>query len=272
MSRKSSKNDLRGGQLNLAASIYLEYGSDITALLERMHKDIRREMAQVFEASATDHAQDASEVSQARIAINRLDEKWSGIFAKWAKKYTDRMIRKVERNSMTTLGMSLKQISALATLKPIMSPQIEEVMKASTLEAANLIKTLPQEYLADVQGQVMRSITKGQGLQDLVPYLNDKYKQNIRKARTVARDQTHKAYTNLQRARMEKLGIKKFEWIHSGAGKEPRKLHQELNGKIFSFDDPPYIGDMYGQQVHGMPGELPNCRCTLRPVIEFMEE
>ena len=273
MSQNRTKtNSIHGGQLNVAASIYMEYSDTITALIERMAKDIKKELIKVFEQNVMDAAMDASITSQGRIVLNALLEKWNKEFSKKAKSSTDKMIRKVERNSATTLGLSLKQISEDVSLKMTLSPEIEEVMKASTLEAANLIKTLPQQYLADVQGQVMRSITTGRGLQDLVPYLNTKYRQNIRKARNVARDQTNKAYNNLQKARLQKLGIQKFEWMHSGAGKEPRKLHQELNGKIFSFDDPPYIGDMYGQRIYGIPGEMIFCRCKMRPILEIANE
>jgi len=200
-----------------------------------------------------------------------LLNKWEPLFNKWSKRATNRMIKQVERNSAATLGMSLKDVSEEMTISRagLMTPDIQEIMKASTEEAANLIKTIPQKYLAEVQGQVMRSITSGEGLKDLVPYLNTKYKQNIRKARSVAQDQTRKAYNNLNAERMKKLGVKKFIWIHSGGGKEPRELHKRLNGKECSYDDPPYIGDMYGKPVYGLPGEMINCRCTQKPLINF---
>jgi len=48
----------------------------------------------------------------------------------------------------------------------------------------------------------------------------------------IARDQVSKATSALNAARMKGLGIRKFEWIHSGGGKEPRKLHEEMSGNI----------------------------------------
>ncbi len=267
------KPDLVGKPLNLAASIPQEYAQSIIKMIDRMAKDTKRELKNLFEEHASDSAMDASVTSQARILINALLGKWEPLFNEWAKKSTKRMIKQVERNATSTLGMSLKEISENVTISRagLMDADIQEIMKASTEEAANLIKTLPQQYLADVQGQVMRSITTGKGLEDLVPYLNTKYKQNIRKARNVAQDQTRKAYNNLNAGRMKKMGIKKFIWIHSGGGKEPRELHKKLNGKECSYDDPPYIGEMYGQEIYGLPGQLPNCRCTQKPVINLEE-
>jgi SPP1 gp7 family putative phage head morphogenesis protein len=109
-------------------------------------------------------------------------------------------------------------------------------------------------------------------MQDLIPFLDAKYGQNIRHARNVAHDQTRKAFTNISTARLKAAGVKKFEWRHSHGGRTPRKLHEELNGKVFSYDDPPYIGDMYGQKVYGLPSQMPNCRCFAKPIIDFGDE
>jgi SPP1 gp7 family putative phage head morphogenesis protein len=95
---------------------------------------------------------------------------------------------------------------------------------------------------------------------------------SMRRAKNIAYDQTRKAFNNINKARMDKLGIREFEWLHSGGSTHPRKLHQELSGKIFSLDDLPIIGTMYGEEVRGIPGQLPNCRCKMLPVISFNEE
>ena len=67
---------------------------------------------------------------------------------------------------------------------------------------------------------------------------------------------------------MQGLGVKKFKWLHSMGGKEPRPLHKNvLNGNVYSFDDPPVIDERTGER--GLPGVLINCRCRMLPVIEF---
>ena len=115
----------------------------------------------------------------------------------------------------------------------------------------------------------MRSITTGNGMKDLVHYLTKKYNGDIKRARLTAADQTRKAYQSINTARLQTLGVKKFVWIHSGGGKEPRPLHVKMSGNEYSFDDPPYIGMMYGNEVRGLPGDLPNCRCIYKPIINF---
>jgi len=213
---------------------------------------------------------DDSPVSQSRIAINRLLKKWNPIFAEWAKTYTDKMIERTLKNTSFTLGQSLREMSQELTINTdLIDGPLREIIKASTEEAANLIRLIPQQFLGRVQGAVMRSITSGNGMQDLIPTMNKFYHQQVRHARNVAYDQTRKAYNNINAGKMKSLGVKKFEWVHSAGGQHPRKLHQELNGKVFDLDDPPYIGEMYGEAVYGKPGDLPNCKCTMRPIISF---
>lgn len=130
-----------------------------------------------------------------------------------------------------------------------------------------LIKLIPQKYLGQVQGAVMRSITSGNGLKDLIPFMNEKYKQNTRHAKMVAYDQTRKAYNSIAAGRAQSAGVTEFEWIHSGGGKHPRIDHIALNGKKFRFDDPPVIDKRTGER--GLPGVAINCRCSFRPLVSF---
>jgi uncharacterized protein with gpF-like domain len=73
---------------------------------------------------------------------------------------------------------------------------------------------------------------------------------------------------------MDKLGIDKYEWLHSAGGQKPRQLHQHMSGKTYSLSNPPIIQQAKGSQpeVRGKPGDLINCRCRMVPIIQFEEE
>ena len=142
----------------------------------------------------------------------------------------------------------------------------------------DLIKTINANYLEQVKGAVNRSIQNGGGLETLVPNMNKFLKSEAQKtrnkAKNVALDQTRKAYNALNAARMERIGVKKFEWVHSGGGQSPREYHMAaapsgLNGGIFSIDDPPVIDQKTGEL--GLPGQAINCKCIMRPLIQFDE-
>ena len=94
--------------------------------------------------------------------------------------------------------------------------------------------------------------------------------KTVNRGVNIARDQTRKAYNNLNAARMRKVGVTEFIWRHSGGGRNPRDLHQNvLNGKKFSLDDLPVIDERTGET--GIPGQAINCKCTMEPVVTFGE-
>lgn len=259
---------IKGGVLNPSLSIARDFGADLNKLILRMHIDAKEELRKIFEVTATDSAMDDSITSQARIGLNKLLLKWEGKFSKEAKKLSERMTARTVKNVNVTLGMSLKEASKLVTLKfDATDDRLNEIIKASTQEAAGLIKLIPQKYIGQVQGAAMRSITTGQGLKDLIPFMNEKYKQNARHARLVAYDQTRKAYNSIAAGKAQAVGATEYEWIHSGGGKHPRIDHMEMNGKVYRFDDPPVIDKRTGEK--GIPGLAIGCRCTMRPIISF---
>ena len=270
MLKKQSKNNIVAGALRPNAGISTDYAKPIVNELELMFRDVQRELKKAFKENHYGQAMDASLASQSRILLNWLLRKWQPRFDEIAKSATNRMINRTLKNSTVTLRNSLKQaLPDLSIDTSFSNEQLQEVIKASTLEAANLIKIIPYKFLNEVQGQVMRSITTGKGMEDLVPFLTKKYKGNVKHARLVALDQTRKAYQSINTTRLKTLGVKKFIWIHSGGGKEPRELHKRMSGNEYSFDSPPFIGVMYGNDVYGLPGDLPNCRCICKPVINF---
>jgi len=268
--KKLSKNNIIGSALRPNVGISNDYAKPIVNELGLMFRDVQRELKKTFKENHYGQAMDASLASQSRILLNWLLRKWQPRFDEIAKSATERMIQRTIKNSTITLRNSLKEaLPDLSIDTSFSNEQLQEVIKASTLEAANLIKIIPYKFLNEVQGQVMRSITTGKGMEDLVPFLTKKYKGNVRHARLVALDQTRKAYQSINTTRLKAIGVKKFIWIHSGGGKEPRELHIKMSGNEYSFDDPPFIGVMYGSDVHGLPGDLPNCRCICKPVLNF---
>jgi SPP1 gp7 family putative phage head morphogenesis protein len=274
---------LRGKPLIVAGQIGTEYGETLLKYIERMLATVEREFASLTATFAGDstgwaHAMDASVASQARILSNAMRDKFSKLFASIAQPAAEKMVERSSKDSATKLNVSLKEMSGQLVLKTdVFTDSLRDVLTATVAENVALIKRIPEKYLDKVQGQVMRSIQSGNGLADLQPELQ-KYGVQVRNwAKNVALDQTRKAYNGINAQRMQALGVKEFEWVHSGGSNHPREYHRDvLNGKIFSFDPeaenylPHLDGPNSGER--GIPGQAPYCRCTMRPIFRFDDE
>ena len=266
-------NTIKGPQLRVAVSIGSRYSAEIGRQVRAMIEDANSQILSLFENGDYDgdYGMDGNIGSQARITLNSLIEKWEKVFAQMASRVTTKMQDQVLANSTSAIQQTLKGFAGEnLTLNPgAISAQMREMLTASAAESTGLIKSIPSKYLEDLGGSVMRSIVSGKGMADLQPQLAIHAVSIKNWAKNTALDQTRKVYTHTNIARLKKAKIRKFEWVHSGGGAHPRKLHQEMNGKIYDMDNPPFIGVMYGRDVYGFPSDLPNCRCVLRPVLDF---
>ena len=277
---------LRGTRLNYNAGLQQKYEQNIARLIRYMAKETKREINDLYRSQlGVDYfrhqkevaAMDASFASQARILMNALMGKFTQLFETKSKSLAARMIEGTMKISQSSLYSSLKQLSGGLSLKTGVVPKgMEDVAKASIEENVSLIKSIPQQYFKDVTGAVMRSITTGRGIADLVPEIQKYNGQTERRGRNLALDQTRKAYNSINKQRMQAVGVKQFEWVHSGGGQVPRKSHQEMDGNIYSFDNLPIINLEQVKNGHaperGIPGQAINCRCTMVPVIKFDDE
>lgn len=269
---------LRGKPIPANSGVASWYAEKLEALARELDEATRKEVSRLFraEGQGLGYSQDASLASQSRILMNSLRRRMESLFSNKAEEFAEGMLKRASKANSAALHTSLKDLSGGVSLKTnFISGKLKERLKASVTENVGLISSIKEDYLGKVEGAVMRSVTTGNGLQDLVPQLEKIGGLSKNRARFIALDQTRKANAFIARQRMEDIGIKKFEWVHSGGSQKPRDYHRErhpngLNGGIFSFDDPPVIDTATGEK--GFPGQLVNCKCSMVPIIEFEQE
>ena len=277
---------LNGTGLNYNAAVQQKYVSALRKLVKQMTDDTKKQITRLFRGEIADEyfneqesltatAMDASLSSQARILTNALMRKFNRLFSMAAKPLAEKMVGGVEAASKTNLHVSLAKLSGGLSLPTgIVTPGTEEAATAAIADNVSYIKFIPQEYLKNVTGAVMRSITTGRGLADLLPEIRKYSTKSDARVKNLALDQTRKAYNSINKQRMQSMGVKQFKWMHSGGGQKPRQSHIDISGTIFNFDT------LYEEQAalgvpekdRGIPGHPVNCKCRMAPVIKFSEE
>ena len=255
---------LRGKRLNYNASIQAWYKRELQKLVNTMTSDVKKEVTKLFERLPVTPMGtiDESIGSQARILMNKLVEKFQSLFDLESKNLADFMLKRTLKSSESNLKASLKELSGGLTIKTnIVPPELTDAVTASIAENVALIKSIPQQYFKDITGAVMRSITSGEGMFELLPQVNKYGRLTARRAELLALDQTRKAYTTVNAIKLNKLGVKKFEWIHSGGGQTPRESHIKMDGLTFSFENLQEEQAKLGipKEDRGLPGYPVNC-------------
>lgn len=273
---RNRKVVLHGKRLNYNEGVRIEYQKKLLTLVRRMTDETERRIAALFRKGDAKRyfkeqrqvaTQDDTIYNQSKQLLNELNAKFKRLFNLNAKPTAQKMVANSNDVSASSLSSSLKDLTGLTIGTDFIPKSLTPVINASIAENVSLIKSVPDKYFSDITQSVMRSITTGNGLSDLVSDIQKYDAQTHRRVKNIAIDQTRKAYNNINKHRMMSVGYKKFKWLHSGGGQHPRKLHQAMSGNIYSFDDLPVIDENTGER--GIPGQAINCGCTMTPVYEF---
>lgn len=141
------------------------------------------------------------------------------------------------------------------------NPTIQAFIKAKIKENTSYITSMRDKYVAQLQSDIYRAISDGKGATELTNAIVKRTNMSYNHARLIANDQTGSILAELNKYRATHAGFEKYRWQSMEDGRV-RPKHQELDQKIFSYDDPD--GGDNGQ----LPGEPINCRCVALPVID----
>lgn len=191
----------------------------------------------------------------------------------------DHMIRKVSRITRnTTLNSwkkSVKQTLGVDLMKDYYSDSFyEEVMKRWVDDNVLRIQNIPTETLGEIQEIVLDGFRKGKSITAIGKDIQDKYTMSRDHARMIARDQISTLNAQITKMQQQDAGCRYYRWSDSRDSRV-RDCHRSLNGKVFSWDDPPEMwydtksrGRVYtGRRCH--PGEDYVCRCIAIPVFDI---
>ncbi len=146
-----------------------------------------------------------------------------------------------------------------------------------TQEAANIlsadwgynldlyIREWADSNIIKLRQDIQDNVFQGRRSKDMVDYISNNYKVSRRKAKFLARQETSLLLSKFKENRYKDSGITKYRWSTTG-DKKVRDRHDDLDNKVFTWDNPPVVDLKSGRKAH--PGEDFNCRCVAVPIIE----
>lgn len=273
MKTKTKNNKLHGGKLNYNVSVQSQYQNSIKFLFQELAQETLVLFKKNYSMDGKDLDMPSTTPAKIRKTINELLKKYKKLFDSRGTYYAKLMINKLLKLSEINLALEFRKVNPDLTLKTnYFSGELKEYTKAVIAENVNLIKSIPDEYLSKVEKIMYRAITNSDGATNVNKSIQKLTSISKRRIELMSLDQTRKIYSKVNAYRMQKLGVKKFEWIHSGGGRDPRPSHIAMNGKIFSFDNLPIINKenlKYEPPERGLPGQTYNCGCVMGFVYDY---
>ncbi len=199
-----------------------------------------------------------SDMPQLSVALSKYAE----LLKPWAKAVSGKMLAEVDRRDEAAwsemgreLGRNLRaEIRGAPTgaaMRELMDEQVD-LITSLPIKAAQRVHKLTIEGLSDstraaeVAKEIMRTghVTES-------------------RAKLIARTETSRTVSAMTKVRSEFVGSTQFIW-ETSQDSDVRHLHAKLQGKVFSWDDPPVAGEN-GERA--LPGAIYNCRCWASPII-----
>ena len=227
-------------------------------------------------------AMDVAEVSdllqtvgpvEAQSILNNIRDKWRGLFSGRTETFVKQWSTAVSEAQSAVFQESIEKAIGVDRALIIDGPALQYALDTSSMDAVQLIKSVPDNFFDDVQRATLNyyqgiPLPEDRTLAEEIQQLTG---HTFERARLIARDQTSKIHIAVTRARSEEIGVEEYIWRTAGdervAGSptapETNRIHgnhYKRNGKKFRWDSPPHDGH---------PGFAINCRCIAEPVIDI---
>jgi SPP1 gp7 family putative phage head morphogenesis protein len=160
------------------------------------------------------------------------------------------------KRSMETLGVVPPELTDY---------QLREIAKNYTNNLNKYIKKWTVQEINSLRKDVQQLTMQGYRSEAMENLILKHRNVSRNKAKFLARQETKLLVAEYRKNRFKQQGVTKYIWSTVLDGRE-RQLHKELNGRIFSWDNPPIIDANTGER--GNPGEAYNCRCQAIPVVD----
>lgn len=250
--------------------IGIQYNAKLQRLVRQVKRDIDAELMPLIRRLASQYVQDAAPVATADAWSDIIISAMQFLFARWqsqpvsagaqriASEFVQASLKKGERDLKKSAGIDVFSGSQ----------QMQDYLRAAAQQNAQLITSIPQKYLEEVQTLVMANMRSGMRPGYIEKALQDQFGVTQRRAKMIARDQTGKIQGELAERQQRDSGFEYFQWLDSDDSRV-RDRHRVIAEKVTAYGPGVYRWDNLPLSQDGVPirpGSDYQCRCASRPV------
>ena len=250
----------------MATQTQIQYNRKLQQIVKLVRADVDTEIVPVIKQQAPEYVADGWPDVIAAV-LRRILARWTSPFAqKQANDIASSFVRSAAEDNVRrqkSFGIDLYGGNQ----------QLQDYLEAAAFQNANLIKSIPAQYLEQVQNIVVGNMRQGMRPSYIEGELVKQFGITSRRAKLIARDQTSKIQGEMNRIRQTNSGLVYFQWV-TAHDERVRHSHTVAGDKmtpygkgVYRWDDLPVVDG-----VPTFPGQPINCRCIAKPVTEAQVE
>lgn len=161
-----------------------------------------------------------------------------------------------------------KSMKAIGVIPELTKSRAAVISKDYSTNMDLYIKDWTEKAIKELRQKMRGHSFSGLRYDGMIKEIQRSYDVSKGKARFLARQETSLLMTSFKYERYQEAGIDQYKWrCVVGTTRHPvRPMHKKLDGKIFSFDNPP-VTSPNGDRNN--PGRDYNCRCVAVPITNI---
>lgn len=263
----SEQQAAKSKPIELPKAIGISYNAELQRMVRRIKKDIDQSIKPQVKDLEFEYTAD-SWADVIEVSLAALRQRWSSaVFNRFAERMASKFVQAVNLQNQQQFQNQYKSFGINIYAG---NQAVSDYLDATVKDNVRLIKSIPDQYLTQVESIVLGNMRAGMRPSAINQQLQDQFGVTERRARVISRDQTSKAANGLAKKRMQSAGFEYYEWITS-EDERVRSRHRKISDKVtaygkgvYRWDDPP-LSDK-GEPIS--PGTDYSCRCVARPVLE----
>ena len=250
-----------------------EYRNELRALVKKFGELVDRELVQAL-----------PEIVEARERLVRVDADggWAGRIEAAVRVIglgIAEDVRRLERKAID-IGAAIADFNGRQWQRVVHAaigvdifkrePWLADQLASFAAENAQLIRSLPEQALQQIEGLAQRGVRTGRSAREISAEIQKRFETTRARADLIARDQVSKLNGQLTEIRQRSVGVETYIW-RTGRDERVRDSHDVLEGMLCRWDDPTVYSDdggetwksrssIGGEEAH--PGQPVNCRCN----------
>jgi len=249
-------------------STEVQYAVNLLKLVKAVKADIDVELLPLIKQ---DYIADTAHTITVDAWFDIISAALQRLLTRWTNPYMRKQAEQIASSFVTTASNRNSRSVAINVFQN--STQLQDYLKAAAYQNAQLIKSIPQQYLEQVSNIVMGNMRQGMRPSYIEGELVKQFGITQRRAKLIARDQTSKITGEITRLRQTGAGIEYFRWQTSN-DQRVRHDHTELQNRVTPYGKGVYRWDDLPKEngVPVYPGSPINCRCVAIPVTNAQVE
>lgn len=251
-----------------ALAVGISYNADLQRIVREVAKDINSQLMPLIRSIEPQYTGDSVPINTRDTWVDVLTGALTLLKGKWSSQAFKDLSNRIARSFVRTADQVNEKRFDIGIDVFTGSQSLNDYLDASVFDNVQLIQSIPDQYLKQVESIVMTNVRAGGRPAAIAKQLTKQFGITEKRAKFIARDQTAKINGDLNMKRQQNVGFEYFQWIDSDDSRV-RDRHEDIANKvtaygkgIYRWDNPP----LSAQGTPIIPGQDYQCRCIPRPV------